>query len=628
MGDPWSIESFCFHHRQHAVVDHSVYPESTQEFLKDLGLSSLHPFCTDPSGHDAYLRDAGVTPMGSVEIDFMDLHDGSLWNALVTSWHMAIPSLMAMSSLWFILFAAVIAPFGCLYLMKCNGGEKINPRKLPKPSSTPSTTRISLVCIITVACSWIMMVDPMYAQDFGTGYGTTLFLLSSYIAFQACLRYQLRRTFISLLLFWIISFIFQFTTHAAAPKSLLVEEGLYHNEQNALVNRIVNLWDPARRTYSPATGATRWMTTGDARTGLPFFLNKLDNESDWKWTRVWMPTTSSDEEVLGLDISFPEAGYDPTKPVYLVFHGLSGGSAEGFVKDLAMRRNLQGSTVIVMVARGMMDTPSRSWNFFHGARTSDARDAALTVRRALSNPDQLLVGVGFSMGSIVLNNYVATYGEDCPLDAAFSISGALDCRYQLDQTRSKRLWQPMLQAGLKRRFLLRKHGERLLQRMKKSKFVQLLRASSVLDVDRLVAVAYHGYQSVEHFYGAMSALGDIPLADHAKNNTLAFAGKKIANVSIPLCILHALDDPISSWRTVAAPHGLLRPDMLVQSGQGNLMMLLTKAGGHVGWPLGWLSPMGWFSPRRNWEFMSEAVADYTEAVRKAKQERENQECAE
>ena len=118
----------------------------------------------------------------------------------------------------------------------------------------------------------------------------------------------------------------------------------------------------------------------------------------------------------------------------------------------------------------------------------------------------------------------------------------------------------------------------------------------------------------------MSALGDVPVEDYGKNSSLIFAGRKISNVSIPLCVLHALDDPISTIRTIAAPEGQMRPDRLVKTGQGNLMLLLTKAGGHVGWPL------GWFSPRRQWEFMSEAVADFADAVRKAKEERDNEVC--
>lgn len=129
-------------------------------------------------------------------------------------------------------------------------------------------------------------------------------------------------------------------------------------------------------------------------------------------------------------------------------------------------------------------------------------------------------------------------------------------------------------------------------------------------MDKWAAVAYHGFASVDAFYAAMSALGDIPQHDYFKNNSNIHG--KIDNVSIPLCVMHALDDPISTWRTVAANEGFMQPSTLVRSGRGNLMLLLTKRGGHVGWPLGVLSH------RRQWEFMSSAASDFASAVMKAK----------
>ena len=116
----------------------------------------------------------------------------------------------------------------------------------------------------------------------------------------------------------------------------------------------------------------------------------------------------------------------------------------------------------------------------------------------------------------------------------------------------------------------------------------------------------------------MSALGDIRQEDYYKNDT--FVSGKIHNVSIPLCVMHALDDPISTWSTIASNEGFMRPQKLVQTGQGYLMMLLTKKGGHVGWPLGWLSH------QRQWEFMSEAAAAFAGAVVQARQEMQLGEC--
>jgi predicted alpha/beta-fold hydrolase len=78
------------------------------------------------------------------------------------------------------------------------------------------------------------------------------------------------------------------------------------------------------------------------------------------FTRVHLPTIE-DEEVLALDISFPTTGHNPSLPLYLVMHGLNGGSDEEYVREFVNRRTAEDSTVVVMVARGLMDLPIRGY---------------------------------------------------------------------------------------------------------------------------------------------------------------------------------------------------------------------------------------------------------------------------
>jgi len=131
-----------------------------------------------------------------------------------------------------------------------------------------------------------------------------------------------------------------------------IGEGLYFNPANDFVLSLVKNWPEHYRVYNKATGATRWMLTGDSRTGFPFLLNHVPNLD---WNRVFLKTF--DEEYVALDIVFPPDGHDSTKPVYLLFHGLNGGSNEEYIKDISQRRITDGSTVVVMVARGLMSLP-------------------------------------------------------------------------------------------------------------------------------------------------------------------------------------------------------------------------------------------------------------------------------
>jgi predicted alpha/beta-fold hydrolase len=223
------------------------------------------------------------------------------------------------------------------------------------------------------------------------------------------------------------------------------------------------------------TKATPWTPTGDARTGIPFLTNFWPNVP---LTKVWVPT--DDDEAVRLEISFPPGGHSTEKPMYILLHGLSGGSQEDFIKDMVLRANAEGSTVCIMIARGLMDTPIKGWNVFHGARVSDIATTISTIRNSgIVAESQSLVGAGFSMGAIILANYVARSGPDCGLDAAIAVSGTLDSRPQYMNERAKRLWQPMLTITLRDQFVVGKVAERYRTRLTQTQMLEMMRATHI-----------------------------------------------------------------------------------------------------------------------------------------------------
>jgi len=105
----------------------------------------------------------------------------------------------------------------------------------------------------------------------------------------------------------------------------------------------------------------------------------------------------------------------------------------------------------------------------------------------------------------------------------------------------------------------------------------------------------------------MSAIGDStafqwrePMTPNDLNGTSI---GRISNVSIPFCVLHALDDPLTTWRVLGHD-----PEALINTGMGNIMMVVTKSGGHVGWPLG-LNPRS-----QGWKWMNDAINDFVGSV--------------
>jgi predicted alpha/beta-fold hydrolase len=466
----WSIEDYCASQTPWDISTTTIHT-SSHTFLTSLNLPTVHPFCTIFALNTSAYYLPNIPRQGPL------LHPEHLetWqDVLFTVQAQVVPSLWAMMELWFRLFAFFVAPIGLLYL--------IQREFLP----TMTTTKYhALLCVWTVISATILWTDELYRLEFGPKYGASTFLAAVLLAWRSTPSRFLRWTLLGLVL-GTVYLVYDPTTHSLAPP---FQEGLYYDTTRA--THIVQHWPERHRTY---TLATPWMPTGDARTGLPFLLNRAPRI---EWHRMWLPVHDDDraEEVVALDIAFPQHGYDSTQPLYLLLHGLNGGSQEPYVREMAGRRLAENSTVVVMVARGLMDLPVRGWNVFHGARWTDVHETSLVLRNALG-PDQLLVGVGYSMGGIILSNYVARSGTECALDAAVAISGGLDMRVEAQPNRAHRLWQPIVAVELRDTFVVGKWGERVRSRLSKTQMKALMRATNIAGIDQTAVVVYNGFHDL------------------------------------------------------------------------------------------------------------------------------------
>ena len=118
-----------------------------------------------------------------------------------------------------------------------------------------------------------------------------------------------------------------------------IEEGTYHSQNNDYISSIISHWPESSRSYNVQNGATPYLVNGDQRTGIPFIVNKIEEQ---EYVRVWTQN-QFDGEWLALDVAFPTKPkttnsnnnndeeeeefvyyHDLGKPVYLVLHGLNG----------------------------------------------------------------------------------------------------------------------------------------------------------------------------------------------------------------------------------------------------------------------------------------------------------------
>jgi predicted alpha/beta-fold hydrolase len=236
------------------------------------------------------------------------------------------------------------------------------------------------------------------------------------------------------------------------------------------------------------------------------------------------PEPEKSLEAVAVDFSFPSTGFNPKKTIYVILHGLNGGSAEEYVMDFVSKANKDGHTVAIMIARGLSKTPVTGDSIFNGARCDDI-DTVVNIIRKVVGPSTKIAGVGFSMGGVILANYMAKMGKQCGLDAGVSLGGCLDCVANHSYWESRELWQQVLCARLKESVM----GPSIGRIVKKGiKVSEVSACKSIEDLDRHVVAKYFGYKDLNEYHNDLSAGAD----------------NKLNNLAKPLLVLNAINDPI------------------------------------------------------------------------------------
>lgn len=341
--------------------------------MNQLSLPSAHPFCTHPN---QFLVRPMAPPMGPPS----DFVAPNVWEATVTAfWYHVLP-VAALAYLFAALLAIYLAPLGLVLLLsRVYYDSKCKPEqhKWQDDCNTIKTKHLEscwdwcwteLLFHATLFFAWVILTDDQYVLGIGLTFGAilvTVLLLIAIVVTMAQLQEQERcstSTTSRILLFpWrvllvllLCSIVSPWALDDVEDITTTVEPGVYFNRDNIPLRQIVDRWKETLPEYSKV--ATPWQWTGDARTGLPYLMNYPQASI---FHRVWLPT--NDDEYVALDIAFPANGHNANNPLYLILHGLNGGSEEGYVMDLAAARTEGGSTVVVMVARGLMNTPIQGW---------------------------------------------------------------------------------------------------------------------------------------------------------------------------------------------------------------------------------------------------------------------------
>jgi predicted alpha/beta-fold hydrolase len=291
----------------------------------------------------------------------------------------------------------------------------------------------------------------------------------------------------------------------------------------------------------------------------------------------------------------PQMGEVPVKEatgkaagVVFIVPGLTSHAQSNYVQHLVRALHKANLHVCVLTTRGMGDSPPVTTPFlFNGAYTRDVRDClqhfftkeALATRFGRALP---LVGIGLSIGGIILSKYVGEEGiagADPHLDALICCCAPMDYVMTVEHMNRNGAQRSIYQADMCnsiRSYLLRYEPLQHLPNVdNKWLFEQgnVYRFRRVVHFDEHVIAKSAGYRSAHHYHIDASAVTWLPYAP------------------IPVLALSAADDPIIGHTVM--PH---RWHEMVRNNP-RLVYVEPPAGGHLGF-LG--NPWSELMDRENW----------------------------
>ncbi|KAF9332927.1 hypothetical protein BGZ91_011500 [Linnemannia elongata] len=254
-------------------------------------------------------------------------------------------------------------------------------------------------------------------------------------------------------------------------------------------------------------------------------------------------------------------------PTLVLLHGLTGGSYESYIRALVDHvTKVYGYRCVVFNARGCANTQVTSPQLFSGGYTEDIRMVVKHLRKTL--PESKMMGVGFSLGSNILMNYMGEEGDRCEFLAAMSVGNPFDmlgsCLAIERGWFTRKVYAPAMGGNLKK--VLLDHADAF----KNTNIIDLDTVRSEVvrmrQFDDQVTRKVYGYETVSQYYRAASS------------------ANRILAIKRPFLCLNAQDDPI-------AVDEILPRDEVCANPYG--LMATTAHGGHLGWFEGMSNPTRW-----------------------------------
>jgi len=285
--------------------------------------------------------------------------------------------------------------------------------------------------------------------------------------------------------------------------------------------------------------------------------------------------TFRDGGIVGLD--WMETVYDGAdQPIVLFLPGITGSSQSEYIKALVNTACKERARCVVFNFRGRGGLGLKSPRTYCAANSDDLSEILNHLK--LRYPRAPVLGVGISLGGIILGNYLTDQGHKArdKVVAAMLISVCFDT---FEGTRS--LETPGLNLLLNRHL-----ATTLVESIKEVKeqfdnwdLDLVFTSKTVREFDSRFTAKMFGYKSVAEYYGACRL--------HSK----------VGDIKVPTLALNAEDDPFQPGDSI--------PKEGAES-SSHLGILVTNYGGHVGFMDGWI-PDGYF-------FSDRVFSQYLQAI--------------
>ena len=251
---------------------------------------------------------------------------------------------------------------------------------------------------------------------------------------------------------------------------------------------------------------------------------------------------------------YPETVDQGNGFILIIIPGITANSKSPYAEHLcssAAKLNLQ---VVVCNHRGSRGEKIIGDKIFSAAETQPLIALLECIEERF--PSSKVIAVGVSLGGMILTRYLADAGVESKIAYAMSICMPWDCfqtKTSLENSFiSKSVYNKKLSANLQK---FTKVNFELIHRVTGISEEEVDQLHLISHFDAKVIVPMYGYRSLEEYYFDASSTG------------------KVNSIAIPYISLNTRDDPFVPWRSIP---------ILEFERSSNSMLVLTEAGGHVG----------------------------------------------